>query len=90
MKSWDVSRFEGKSGTKSGTEIPKTPLRIWDRRMNVCNARSPSSGKLFHFCKKILREQRLLQRFLKVDFRKTFFREKKVGADVKIKFRIVI
>ena len=53
-KSWDVSRFEGKSGTKSGTEIPKMALRIWDRRMNVCYARSPSSGKLFHFCKKIL------------------------------------
>ena len=44
-----------------------------DRRINVCHARYPSSGNLFHFCKKILQEQRLLQRYLKLDFRKNIF-----------------
>ena len=52
--------------------------------MNFWCARSPSSGNLFHFCKKIMWEQGFLQPYLKVDFRKNHFCEEKVDADVKI------
>ena len=44
---------------------------------------------LFHFCKKNLQEQLLLQRFLKVDFRKKFFSERNIDADVRTEDEIL-